>query len=320
MSKTKIWLITAALLVLAGALLFVGAMAASGWDVSKLSTSKYETNQYEFGEEFENINIEADTADIVFLPSENGKTLVVCYEPANLNHQAQVKENELCIKVRDTRKWYEHIGFSFVTPKITVYLPLSQYGAFTAETSTGDIEIPHNFSFSDINITQSTGDLICAASVSGDVCAVKSTGDVRLKNVNANSVNISLSTGEIILDTVECKEDIQISVSTGEVYLADVKCKNLISSGSTGSMNLLSVTASGRFDLERDTGDITFEKCDASEIYIQTSTGDVEGTLLTEKIFFIETSVGNTDVPETVNGGKCKITTSTGDIEIRIEK
>ena len=45
--KTKIWLITAAALVLAGCLLFAGTMAAQNWDFSKLSTVTFETNTYE---------------------------------------------------------------------------------------------------------------------------------------------------------------------------------------------------------------------------------------------------------------------------------
>ena len=72
--------------------------------------------------------------------------------------------------------------------------------------------------------------------------------------------------------------------------------------------------------MERDTGDITFDKCDASDIYIKTSTGDVKGTLLTEKVFYTQTSTGNIDVPKTVNGGRCEITTSTGNIKINIQK
>ena len=49
---TKIWLITAAALVLAGCLLFAGTMAAQNWDFSKLSTVTFETNTYEIDESF----------------------------------------------------------------------------------------------------------------------------------------------------------------------------------------------------------------------------------------------------------------------------
>ena len=78
------------------------------------------------------------------------------------------------------------------------------------------------------------------------------------------------------------------------------------------------VIASEKFFIERDTGDIELEGIDAAEISIKTSTGDVEGWVLSEKVFIPKSSTGDIDVPKTVNGGRCEITTSTGDIEISI--
>ncbi len=78
------------------------------------------------------------------------------------------------------------------------------------------------------------------------------------------------------------------------------------------------VIASGKFDIERSTGNVIFTRCDALEITVLTDTGDVRGSLLSEKIFFYETDTGDVDLPETLGGGKCKITTDTGDINITV--
>jgi DUF4097 and DUF4098 domain-containing protein YvlB len=78
------------------------------------------------------------------------------------------------------------------------------------------------------------------------------------------------------------------------------------------------VIASGNYTIERSTGDVTFNGCDAAELLVEVSTGDVTGTLLTEKVFVVRSSSGKIDVPETITGGKCKITTSTGCIHIEI--
>ena len=58
--------------------------------------------------------------------------------------------------------------------------------------------------------------------------------------------------------------------------------------------------------------------CDAEEIYVTTGTGSVHGTLLTNKIFQVRASTGKIDVPESWEGGKCKITTTTGSVKISI--
>jgi DUF4097 and DUF4098 domain-containing protein YvlB len=64
---------------------------------------------------------------------------------------------------------------------------------------------------------------------------------------------------------------------------------------------------------------VKFEKSDAAELSIKTDTGDVTGTLLTEKIFDAKSSTGDVDVPKTGSGGKCEIRTGTGDIRIKID-
>ena len=39
-----------------------------------------------------------------------------------------------------------------------------------------------------------------------------------------------------------------------------------------------------------------------------------------DKVFITDTSTGNISVPKTITGGKCEITTSTGDIRISIKE
>jgi DUF4097 and DUF4098 domain-containing protein YvlB len=54
------------------------------------------------------------------------------------------------------------------------------------------------------------------------------------------------------------------------------------------------------------------------DIYIETTTGSVTGTLISEKQFCTETSTGKVNVPPSGNGGRCEIETGTGNIRIEI--
>ena len=72
------------------------------------------------------------------------------------------------------------------------------------------------------------------------------------------------------------------------------------------------------YAVDRSTGDVRLDRCDAAEISIRTDTGDVIGTLRSEKVFFVRTDTGRVDVPETAAGGKCAITTDTGDVSISL--
>lgn len=319
MSKSaKIWLIIAASLVVIGCIVFGGAMTLFKWDFTKLSTVKYETNDYEITENFKDISIITDTADILFVPCENQETSVVCHEQKNVNHSVTVKDDTLVIEVVDTRKWYEYVGINFDTTEITVYIPEGEYGALSIKDSTGDVEMPNDFKFESIDISVSTGDIKNYASALKVIKIKTTTGDIGIENISAESVDLSVSTGNVTASGVNCEGDVTIGVSTGKAKLTDTQCKSVISRGSTGDISLNNVIAAEKFSIERSTGDVKLNSCDATEIFIKTDTGDVNGTLLSDKVFITETDTGSINVPNSVTGGRCEITTNTGDIKITI--
>ena len=180
----------------------------------------------------------------------------------------------------NSKKWYNYIGFNIDSPQITVYLPEAEYSSLVIEESTGDIDVSNGLKF--------------------------------------KSIDISLSTGEVTVSNITCDGDITIDVSTGKTYLTDIVCKNLTSTGSTGDISLKNVISTEKIYIDRSTGDVTLEGSDAAEIFIKTSTGDVEGSLLTNKTFIAETNTGRCNVPNSITGGKCEITTNTGNIKISL--
>ena len=295
----KKWLIAAASLVVIGAITFAAAMMAHHWDFSRLSTDRYETNTYEISEDFSDIELNTETADIIFAASGDGACKVVCYEKENVKHSVSVRNGTLTISAADDREWHGYIGISAHSPKVTVYLPKAEYASLVIEESTGDIEIPNKIRFDSADISLSTG-------------------DIRLSNMSAGTLGISSSTGEIIVSDVTCTGDMTASVSTGEVKMMNVTCQNLLSTGSTSDVYLRNVIAAEKLSVERSTGDLVFDSSDAAEIFVKTSTGDVTGSLLSEKVFITESSTGDISVPKTVTGGKCEIKTSTGDIKIEL--
>lgn len=320
MSKVaKIWLIIGAALFTAGLIIFAAVMSILGWDFTSLSTVTYETNEYEIGEDYKNISVVTDTADVVLAPSETGKTRIVCEEEVKIKHAVSVKEGTLFIERVDTRKWYEHVGISFKSTRITVYIPTGEYEKLSIRSSTGDVYLPGGFTFGAIDISESTGDVTLKASTTELLKIKTTTGSIRLENASAGALDLSASTGNITAKQVSCTGDVSVNVTTGKAYLEDVSCKSLTSSGSTGSAFLKSVIADKKISVERSTGSISFDASDAAELWVKTTTGSVKGTLLTNKVFFANSSTGNIDVPRTTDGGKSEITTSTGDIKITIK-
>ncbi len=317
-TATKIWLITAAALVLIGCILFVGVMATREWNFTKLSTVRCETNTYEITEVFHDISLQTDTAAIVFALSSDGKCRVECYEEENAKHTVTVREDTLVIQVCDTRHWYDYIGFQFDSPQITVYLPKTAYDALTIRESTGNVEIPKDFTFVNADISLTTGTVAFCASVTETGKIKTSTGDIRVEKTSAGALDLSVTTGRVTVSDVTCRDDITVGVSTGNASLRDVACQNVHSNGTTGTITLDRVIAANMFSIERTTGNVKFSGCDASELSVKTSTGYVSGSLLTDKVFIIDTATGRVNVPKAATGGQCMIKTGTGDIDIKI--
>ena len=277
----KIWLIAAALLIFVGLTVFAVSMSINGWDFTKLATEKYVTNTYELSEDFSGINVITDTADVILMPSDDGKAKVVCYEDEKEKHTVNISNGTLLVEITDTKVWYEHIGIGFKAPKITVYLPEGEFADLAIETDTGDVDIPNGFGF--------------------------------------NKIFVSVSTGDVTVSGVKCSGEISVNVSTGNVKLTDTTCKNVVSNGSTGDITFKTFIAAEKITVERSTGDVSFDGADAKELSVKTDTGDVTGSLLTEKVFITKSDTGDIEVPKTVNGGRCEISSDTGDIRIRIQ-
>lgn len=321
-ARTKVWLIVASFFVLIGCILFASVMTTLEWDFMKLSTSKYETNTYEISDVFDNISVSTNTADVVFAFSDNDKCKVVCHEEEKAKHSITVEDGTLIVELLDDRSVYDligQIGLNLGSPYITIYLPNAEYMSLLIHGDTGDVAVPKDFEFRDVDIRLSTGDINLGASASGIIKTKTSTGDICIENVSASALDLTASTGKITVSDASCEGDVTVNVSTGKAYLTDIACKSVTSSGSTGDIFLTNVIAAEKFSIKRSTGDVKFEGADAEAIFVKTDTGDVTGRLLTDKVFITQTDTGDVDVPKTVDGGRCEIITDTGDIELDIQ-
>lgn len=275
--KTKIWLVGAAACILVGCIVFGSVMISLDWDFLKLSTNKYQENTYAYNDNIDSIKVDIDTAGLEFIISDGEKVTVSCYEQQDAPHKVFVRDGTLFI-TKPEKEWYESIGINFEKTKITLHLPKKEYDDLFIESS---------------------------------------TGDVKIKSLQANNINIRLSTGSIQLDEVICEQKISTKVSTGLVKMVNTSGKVITSSGSTGDAIFEKVIAYEDLSVTRSTGDIKLDLCDAPKIYAETSTGDIKGNFLTEKSFSAHTDTGRVSVPGGQTGGECKLITDTGDIIIK---
>ena len=111
--------------------------------------------------------------------------------------------------------------------------------------------------------------------------------------------------------------DFNIEVSTGNIVINNSLIKgNFKIDAGTGDTKLVNTIVTNDFNFNGSTGDLKFDSFDAKNIYVEASTGNISGTLLSNKIFNCASNTGSVNVPETYEGGICKIRLSTGNIKI----
>lgn len=234
--------------------------------------------QYNITEEYNGININVRDSDVSIYKSEDGKDEVVAKEYDDIKFDVKVVEGLLTITEKRDYHWYE-VVFDITKPTVKVYLSEDSLEKLTVVVDTGDVKLDDGFTFGDVNIETDTGNIKVYNSKFDDLAFKTETGDIKLYNVTANNLKTKLDTGDLLLSNT--------------IVLND-------------------------FNHDSETGDVKFKSFDAKNMYIITDTGDVEGTILSDKIFIVRTDTGDIDVPETVTGGVCKITTDTGDIKIEV--
>jgi DUF4097 and DUF4098 domain-containing protein YvlB len=228
-------------------------------------------------ERYNSIEIDVNTHDVDIYLSETSENKVVYTGNEKVYVETKIEDGVLKIEQFDERKFYEKI-MSFNDFGVDLYLSIQTIDSLSINGTTCDIEIHQGFTFENVDIDLTTGDLRFLSNVT-------------------NAMNIETTTGDIELLGVKCGE-LTIDIGTGDTELEDV------------------IVVSD-FYFECNTGDLVLEGFDAANIYIKANTGDVKGTILSSKFFIVNSKSGKVNYPETREGGECKITTNTGDINIR---
>lgn len=217
--KTIIIWIAAILLVLVAGVVLYGL----------LNPRELETREYEINDDFKDIKIIADIADIELIPSEDAESRVVCKEQKSANHSVTVEENTLRIQADNNKKWYEHIGINLHTPKITVYLAKGEYENLSLKTVTGNVSLNNIVATGKVEVEVDTGSVLLNDVITtGKIEVETDTGNVNFEACDAGEVFIETDTGNVTGSFLSDKV-VFAETDTGKVdvprIIADEKCE-----------------------------------------------------------------------------------------------
>lgn len=333
--KLRVPLIIGASLIGVGLITSVSVLAIKQFDFKGFD-SNVVSKTYDITEEFTSIDVDLTSSDFNIYLSNDGTNKAVCLEKENITFEVKVEENTL--------KIIEHYDYefsllpSFTEIDVSLFVSKDVYETLNVLTTSGDVNITDSFTFNDVNIDVTTGDVLFDAKANNNIQIKSTTGDIGLYKVMGNNLTVNVSTGDV--DIVESKltgnvdikvttgdieiedlscNDLKCKSTTGDRELSDITCNNINIESTTGMSKLDNVVASGDINIKSGSGDITLEHSDAKNIYIEATSGDVSGTILTDKIFNASSTSGDVRVPSSNTGGICQIKTTSGDINISIK-
>ena len=265
-------------------------------------------------EDFDNIQIDTEDCDVIFVPfNGTADPYVTIREKENTVHSVTVKEGTLIIKMTDNRNWTDHIGIGWEKMDMTVHLPQKQYENIFVTTATGDVEIPKALSTKEMVLRSDTGDIWCEGVVGELLDCMTSTGDISVRDSDPEKIKLQSNSGDLNISGCD-GEEVHMTTDTGEVDVKNVTVELFTCSCDTGEVELEWVNAADYLQIRTTTGGVGIENCDAGRVDIETDTGDVYGSFMSPKWFSAKSGTGNVNVPNTPEGGECRIESNTGDI------
>lgn len=274
---TIVAIILAVLLIVVGGVMVVMGLSYAG-DSTQESTL---TEQIiTIAEPFDSIKINTQDCDVKFVPY-NGDADAEIYilEQDGVSHQVLVEDGTLTIKMIDERQWHDfvsgfHVFGKYESMSMTLCVPNQAYTSMQITTDTGDIRIPQMSDVVEMMLRSSTGDIICEG-VNGDLLdCMTSTGDITVQTSVLTFMKLHSSTGDLKVSVVGCDE-IHMKTDTGEVAAENVRVQMFTCSSNTGEVELEDVQAEEYLQAFTETGDIEIENSDASEVNIESETGDI---------------------------------------------
>ncbi len=319
-SSTLKTLCISGILVAAGLIIMVLALVFSGGIDKLLNAPEYKETAYDITENFDGIYIDTTSENIIILPSDEDQVKVITHETDKIKFAVEITNNTLNIIKNDTRSFFEKIEFNTNSNDITVYLPKKQYDTLEILCISGDVHIAE-FSFSSLNIKQLSGDTeLSALTVSGNITLSNTSGDIHISSCSANAINSKNVSGETQIYEFDCNQDMMLTSTSGDIILNNCSADGNISIKNTsGDISLTESAGKCNADMNVISGDIALNKFDASSLEMKTTSGDIKGSILSDKIFSASSNSGDIKIPPSVkDSGTCKCSSISGDIIIEI--
>lgn len=214
------------------------------------------------------------SSDSIYLYKNNSEDLILKeymnYEPEN-NELANISVNNDSLIIESGERNIKIFNITGNSRKIEIYLPFNYENDFEIKSSSGLIKSSEVFKF--LNFKASS-----------------SSGSIKLKDIYANSIDISSSSGSINMENASAKK-LSFKTSSGRMNLSSIKGESTFLS-SSGLIEIDSIE--GKIDASASSGSIKINVIEfKNDIKATTSSGSININLPEDSSFEFQAKVGS---------------------------
>lgn len=263
-----------------------------------------------------NLTIDGICADITVDKSTNGK-INVSYENNGNERQRQMYEfysykegNTVYAGIRRVGKAVFLFNPKLYSMNIYVEIP-EDTGNVNVKTASGNIRIS-NVNADSITATAASGDVVIDGVYTTDFRIKVSSGDISLDDVNSVQLRAGATSGDIEANNIETKF-LSLRSSSGDIEIGNIKADIVDCSPLSGDLEIVNMKA-GECKVRSSSGDIEIRDFTMNNADVSSISGDIRMIQVVGD--GLRVNSGSGDVTAEVNVKRCHASSKSGDAEV----
>lgn len=223
MKRVKKAVIAGVIIAVVGAVVFLGAMGATGWDFSKIDN--WEQDTYTANAVVSKLDVDVSAGKVV-INRGDVEAVTVKYD-YNEEYKPEIVQNGSVLKIQTPKKknWIE---FNF----------------WFSKAPTTEITLPKDAVFAEFDLTLNAGSVIFG-DVKADTVKVEiNAGSFKATSVECNKITCDINAGSAKISSLRCNSiDLDVSAGSANIEVAGAMSEyNISVDKSAGSCNVSSQT------------------------------------------------------------------------------
>ena len=263
-----------------------------------------------------NLTVDGICADITVEKSTNGK-INVSYENNGNERQRQMYEfysykegNTVYAGIRRVGKAVFLFNAKLYSMNIYVEIP-EDTGNVNVKTASGNIKIS-NVNADSIIATTASGDVVIDGVYTTDFRIKVSSGDISLDDVNSVQLRAGATSGDIEANNIDTKF-LSLRSSSGDIEIGNIKADIVDCSPLSGDLEIVNMKA-GECKVRSSSGDIEIRDFTMNNADVSSISGDIRMIQVVGD--GLRVNSGSGDVTAEVNVKRCHASSKSGDAEV----